>query len=82
MSKHYKGNIECIHAIEQLYKDSTNDGYVDYNRFQAFKYLWRLGNKDDVLKDLIKAKAFIDFAIEKAKHLPKKGELSPHFPGD
>lgn len=53
----------CIQVIEDLYKHSTNDGYVDYNRFQAFKYLWRLGNKDDTLQDMKKAVVYMNFAI-------------------
>jgi hypothetical protein len=71
MKKDYysNGKIECIDVVEQLYEEHTNDAFIDYNRFQAFKYLWRLGKKDDVLKELQKAKAFIEFAIKRAQKL-------------
>lgn len=60
-----EGSIECIAAIEQLCDEHQNDPFTDYNRYQAFKYLWRLGRKDDVLFELYKARQFIDFAIDK-----------------
>jgi len=46
-----------------LCKNTTNDTFTDYNRFQAFKYVWRAGNKDPVLQDLKKAAKFLEFAI-------------------
>ena len=63
---HYKAEgckYECIEVIEELCTLSNNDRFTDYNRFQAFKYVWRAGMKDPVLQDLKKAKQFIDFAI-------------------
>lgn len=62
---HYKGDskYECIDVIEELCKNTTNDTFTDYNRFQAFKYVWRAGNKDPVLQDLKKAAKFLEFAI-------------------
>ena len=57
-------SVECIAVIRQLCKEHQNDTYTDYNRYQAFKYLWRLGKKDDVLYELKKARTFIDFAID------------------
>lgn len=71
MRKDYysNGKVECIDVVEQLYDEHTNDAFIDYNRFQAFKYLWRLGKKDDVLKELQKAKTFIEFAIKRAQKL-------------
>ena len=62
---HYKGEgkYECIDVIEELCKTSINDTFTDYNRFQAFKYVWRAGNKDPVLQDLKKAAKFLEFAI-------------------
>lgn len=59
-----EGHVECIKVIKQLCEEHQNDPYTDYNRYQAFKYLWRLGQKDDVLLDLKKAKTFITFAEE------------------
>lgn len=61
---HYITNgYSCIDVIEDLCKDTKNDTFTDYNRFQSFKYIWRAGNKGDVLQDLKKAKQFLDFAI-------------------
>ena len=62
---HYKGKgkYECIDVIEDLCQNSANDKFTDYNRFQAFKYVWRAGNKDSVLQDLKKAVTFLEFAI-------------------
>ena len=54
-----------LEKIEALTEDHQNDVFTDYNRYQAFKYLWRLGKKDDVLQELYKAATFINFAIEK-----------------
>lgn len=62
---HYnQTTMSTIEVIRELYSISNNDGYTDYNRFQAFKYIWRAGNKDPVLQDLKKARQFLDFAIE------------------
>ena len=57
-----EGSVECIAVIRQLCKEHQNDPYTDYNRYQAFKYLWRLGKKDDVLFDINKAITFLEFA--------------------
>ena len=57
-----EGSVECIAVIRQLCKEHQNDTYTDYNRYQAFQYLWRLGKKDDVLLDLNKAITFLEFA--------------------
>lgn len=64
---HYKvldGRYSAIDVIKDLYQKSKNDGFTDYNRFQAFKYLWRCGHKDAALQDLKKAVQFLQFAIE------------------
>lgn len=58
------GQVECIAVIKQLAREHQNDVFTDYNRYQAFKYLWRLGQKDDVLIELIKARQFLTFAID------------------
>lgn len=62
---HYKGNskYECIEVIHDLCLTTTNDTFTDYNRFQAFKYVWRAGNKGPVLVDLKKAIEFLQFAV-------------------
>ena len=63
---HYKlpSGAMCVDVIEELSELSTNRNFTDYNRFQAFKYVWRAGNKDDVIQDLKKAIQFLVFAIE------------------
>lgn len=62
--KTFTVDVTTIDVIEKLYEVSKNDGFTDYNRFQSFKYIWRAGNKDDVLQDLKKGRQFLDFAIE------------------
>ena len=59
-----EGSVECIAVIKQLSREHANDPFTDYNRYQSFKYLWRLGKKDDVLFELYKARQFLDFAID------------------
>lgn len=59
-----EGHVECIAVIKQLTEEHQNDVFTDYNRYQAFKYLWRAGKKDYVLYDLKKAVTFLEFAIE------------------
>ena len=63
---HYKlpSGAMCVDIIEELAELSSNRNFTDYNRFQAFKYVWRAGNKDDVVQDLKKAIQFLVFAIE------------------
>ena len=63
---HYNSTtMSTIEVIEELCEISTNDNYTDYNRFQAFKYIWRAGLKDPVLQDLKKARTFLNFAIDR-----------------
>ena len=59
-----EGSVECIDVIQQLCEEHQNDTFTDYNRFQAFKYLWRLGQKDDGLLELKKAITFLQFAVD------------------
>lgn len=69
------GTVECITVIEQLCEEHQNDIFTDYNRYQAFKYLWRLGRKDDVLYELYKARQFLDFAITRLEK-QRKGDAA------
>lgn len=68
---HYNipGQPTCIEIIEMLADQHANDVFTDYNRYQAFKYLWRAGKKDPVLQDLKKARQFLNFAIERLERL-------------
>jgi len=69
---HYKtAKYEYKDVVEFLYDTHCNDPVVDHYRFHAMKYLWRLGQKDDVMKELIKAKTFIEFAIERQEKVDK-----------
>jgi len=63
---HYKvkGQPECIEIIKMLANQHQNDVYTDYNRYQAFKYLWRAGKKGDVKTDIEKAITFLNFALK------------------
>ena len=57
---HYKqGGIECIEAI----KAALGDGFPDYLRGNAMKYLWRYKEKGGV-EDLRKAKWYLDRLVK------------------
>ena len=68
---HYKilDGLQYKDVIEALMDVHQNDSYVDHNRYQSMKYLWRLGQKDSVLKELFKARAYIDYAIERQQKI-------------
>ena len=58
-------SVECIDVIRAL-------GLTEnYYRASAFKYLWRADKKGDKLKDLQKAKRFIEFEIEEVMNAAK-----------
>lgn len=60
--KHYKGNIECIDAMEEMI---GRYGVINFCLGNAFKYLWRCKKKHySPLADLHKCKWYIDKAIE------------------
>ena len=60
---HYThGGIECIEAIEA---SMTADQFQSYCKGQVYKYLWRLGRKDDALQDAKKAQWYLSRMIEK-----------------
>jgi len=53
---HYRrGKVECIDAIEA----ATGDGFLQYCKGNAIKYLWRAGLKDDALQDVKKAQWYV-----------------------
>ena len=54
-----KGNIECI--------DYIMDKGFNFNLGNVIKYVTRAGLKDDKLKDLEKARDYLNFEIEKIK---------------
>ena len=60
---HYESvvkGVECIDVTEQF----------NFNRGNAIKYILRAGNKpgEDVIKDLLKARDYIDHEIEKLQN--------------
>ena len=60
---HYKqGDIECIDAI---YEALGVNGFIDYCRGSAMKYLWRCEDKGDKDSDLKKAERFTQWASSK-----------------
>ena len=59
---HYnQGNIECIDAMQAAY---TKEEVIAFCKLNAFKYIWRAGNKGETLEDLQKADWYLDKAIE------------------
>jgi hypothetical protein len=66
--KHYnKGSIECIDAMESAF---GVEAVIAFCKCNAFKYLWRAGNKTEGAnfeKDLKKAQWYQNKAIELLK---------------
>lgn len=59
---HYtRGGIECIKAIEA---SMTPEEYVGYLKACIMKYVWRYRDKEDPLKDLKKARWYLNTLIE------------------
>lgn len=58
--KHYNqvpGGIECIDVVE----------HFNFNRGNAIKYIWRAGDKGDIVEDLQKALWYIQREIERVE---------------
>jgi hypothetical protein len=55
--KHYTNQVRGVEAWDVI-------KYFPYLRGTAIKYLWRAGDKDDVIQDLRKALAYINKEIE------------------
>ncbi len=59
---HYmRGGLECIDAMRAI---STPEEFRGYLKLTAFKYLWRLGQKDLPEKEAKKAKDYITWLHE------------------
>lgn len=55
--EHYmRGGIECIDAMRAI---STPEEFQAHCRLTAFKYLWRLGEKDDPLREAKKTEDYV-----------------------
>lgn len=60
--KHYnQGSIECIDAMISAF---GNDAVRDFCKLNAFKYLWRLGRKDEEEQEIGKIKWYLDKYME------------------
>jgi hypothetical protein len=57
---HYEGEVECIDAI----RVALGEGFSDYCRGNAMKYIWRCDKKGKLLEDLCKARQYLTFAID------------------
>lgn len=59
---HYNsGDISCMDAIVAAY--GIEEAKI-WAKITAFKYLWRLGKKDDVFQEIGKAKWYLDKLVE------------------
>lgn len=59
---HYtNGSIECIDAIEAAL---GSEGFIEYCRGQAIKYVWRAPHKGNMNEDLAKAVWYLKRAMQ------------------
>lgn len=62
---HYnQGKVECIEAAESAF--GINDAMA-FCKVNAFKYIWRLGKKDDEAQEIGKIKWYLDKYLELKK---------------
>lgn len=59
--KHYEGKIECINAMIEARGVQEVKAFCLCN---TFKYLWRLGKKDNALQEAKKAQWYLNKYIE------------------
>jgi hypothetical protein len=60
--QHYaQGNIEAIDAMISAF---GKDAVRDFCKINAFKYLWRLGHKDEEAQEIGKIKWYLDKYME------------------
>ena len=58
---HYKrDDIECIYAMKQT---TSEEGFAEYCRLNAFKYIWRANNKQNKEQDIQKAVWYLRMSI-------------------
>ena len=73
---HYRSHpsgVECIEIVK----------HMNFCLGNAVKYIWRAGQKGDILTDLRKARQYLDFEIERleaiaANEKPKSHVNAPH----
>lgn len=62
---HYnQGDIECIDAMVSAFGEYST---AEFCKINAFKYLWRLGHKDDETQEIGKIKWYLDKYLELTK---------------
>lgn len=60
---HYmRGGLECIDAMRAI---ASPEAFAEHCRLTAFKYLWRMGEKDSAAKELAKAEDYVRWARER-----------------
>ena len=70
---HYnQGNIECIDAMVSAFGAYSA---AEFCKINAFKYLWRLGYKDDETQEIGKIKWYLDKYLELKKSIEQKIEI-------
>ena len=58
---HYKrDDVECIDAMKQT---TSAEGFEEYCRLNAFKYIWRANNKQNKEQDIKKAIWYLRMSI-------------------
>mgnify|MGYP003316237561 CR=1 FL=1 len=61
--KHYtQGNVECLDAIDSMLEECSR---IEFYRTQIVKYMWRLRDKGDALKNAKKAEFYFFRLIQK-----------------
>lgn len=68
---HYKGDIECIDAIEQ--QCPTQEHFTTFCLMTALAYIWRAQYKGSAAIDVTKAQWYLDRALQS---MVKEGEVS------
>jgi len=61
--QHYAGKVECIDAMVAAF---GTESVMDFCKINAFKYVWRIGKKDDAVQDAKKAVWYLNKYIELA----------------
>lgn len=73
---HYnQGSIECIDAMVSAFGAYSS---AEFCKINAFKYLWRLGHKDDEAQEIGKIKWYLDKYLELKKSIEQKIEEPVH----
>ncbi len=73
--QHYTaGSIETIDAIEA---SMSPEGFADYLKGNAIKYLWRYQHKGKPEQDLRKARWYLDRLIQRVAVADKQVQVPP-----